>query len=291
MRAQAIIGVLLVALSGGPSLWTSSKQTQRCGTKSGRIVSTVVPSASYGKPVAVNVYLPPCYAADGSSLLPVIYLLHGGSGDEPQWPDLNVRISADALIARGAPPFVVIMPGATYYEGIDYSMFVMKELLPGIESHYRVQTSRSERAIGGLSLGGYWALKIAFLHPDLFDFLGFGFSDKPRLHDYSLFEQADIAQAVAAHFGLKRTFILTHDMGNSVALEILKRGDPVVDKLVMLNGSMLLKYYRSLLSQKLLLHHIFGPVISALRLIHHPVFARQFRSLFATQPSELEIDK
>jgi len=182
------------------------------------------------------------------------------------------------------------MPGATYYEGIDYSMFVMKELLPGIESHYRVQTSRSERAIGGLSLGGYWALKIAFLHPDLFDFLGFGFSDKPRPHDYSLFEQADIAQAVAAHFGLKRTFILTHDMGNSVALEILKRGDPVVDKLVMLNGSMLLKYYRSLLSQKLLLHPIFGPVISALRLIRRPVFARQFRSLFATQPSELEID-
>jgi len=124
----------------------------------------------------------------------------------------------------------------------------------------------------------------------LFDFLGFGFSDKPRPHDYSLFEQADIAQAVAAHFGLKRTFILTHDMGNSVALEILKRGDPVVDKLVMLNGSMLLKYYRSLLSQKLLLHPIFGPVISALRLIRRPVFARQFRSLFATQPSELEID-
>ncbi len=161
MRRHAIIGLVLVALSGGPSLRTSSKQTQRCGTKSGRIVSTVIRSASYGKPVAVNVYLPSCYAADGASLFPVIYLLHGGSADETQWPDLNVRVSADALIGQGNLPFVVIMPGAAYYESIDYSVFVIKELLPSIESQYRVQTVRSDRSIGGLSLGGYWAPKIA----------------------------------------------------------------------------------------------------------------------------------
>src|SRR5260221_54048 len=64
------------------------------------------------------------------------------------------------------------MPGATYEDGIDYGAFVMKELLPGIESQYRVQGFRSGRVIGGLSLGGYWALKIAFLNPDRFAAVG-----------------------------------------------------------------------------------------------------------------------
>ncbi len=124
----------------------------------------------------------------------------------------------------------------------------------------------------------------------LFDFLGYGFSDKPRRHEYSLFEQAEIAQAVAAHFAVKRTFILTHDMGNSVALEILKRGTPGVDKLMMLNGSVLLKHYRPLISQRLLLHPMLGPLISGLRLIRRPVFAHQFSRLFASPPSDQEID-
>ncbi|MHB8628667.1 MAG: alpha/beta hydrolase [Aggregatilineales bacterium] len=172
MNKRVLIGILLIALSEGPWLWTSAKQTQQCETELGRIVPTVVPSGVYGRPVAVNVYLPPCFAADQLSLYPVIYLLHGGAADETQWPDLNVQLSADALIGHGASPFVVIMPGAAYYDGIDYGRFVIKELLPYIESLYRVTTFRSGRAIGGLSLGGYWALKIAFLHSDLFAAVG-----------------------------------------------------------------------------------------------------------------------
>jgi enterochelin esterase-like enzyme len=172
MNKRIIVITLLILLSGSPWLWARAKQPEQCETVSGRIVPTTVSSAIYGKPVAVNVYLPPCYAADQSSLYPVIYLLHGGAADETQWPDLNVQIAADALIRQGTPPFVVIMPGATYYVSLDYGAFVIKELLPGIESQYRVETSRSGRAIGGLSLGGYWALKIAFLHPDQFAAVG-----------------------------------------------------------------------------------------------------------------------
>src|SRR5258708_36491866 len=98
MKTQAIIGLLLIALSGSPWLSVSAKQTQLCGTKSGRIVATAVPSASYGKAVAVNVYLPPCYAVDQSSLYPVIYLLHGGLAYETQWLYLNVTIFAGETI-------------------------------------------------------------------------------------------------------------------------------------------------------------------------------------------------
>jgi enterochelin esterase-like enzyme len=106
-----------------------------------------------------------------------------------------VQVSADALIANGASPFVVIMPGAAYYNPVDYGEFVVKDLLPGIESQYRVSRDRSGRGIGGLSLGGYWALKIAFLHYDLFAAVG-GYSaviDRGDSDDpLSLARQVDI---------------------------------------------------------------------------------------------------
>lgn len=118
------------------------------------------------------------------------------------------------------------------------------------------------------------------------DFLGFGFSDKPRNHPYSLFEQAEMIQALAAHFGVERAFLLTHDMGNSVTLELMRRGSPVLEKVVMLNGSVLLDYYRPLMTQKLLLHPLIGPLMTRLRLIRRPVFARQFARLFAHLPPD-----
>jgi pimeloyl-ACP methyl ester carboxylesterase len=123
-----------------------------------------------------------------------------------------------------------------------------------------------------------------------FDFLGFGFSDKPRPHAYSLFEQADIAEAVAAHYGAQRCTIITHDMGNSVALELLRRGTLTVERIVMLNGSVLLKYYRPLITQRLLLHPLAGPLITRFRLINRRAFARQFSSVFALPPPADEID-
>src|SRR5262245_60528582 len=55
----------------------------------------------------------------------------------------------------------------------------------------------------------------------LFDFLGFGFSDKPHDAAYSLFEQAEIAIGVARAHGIKRAHLWAHDMGTSVATELL----------------------------------------------------------------------
>lgn len=56
----------------------------------------------------------------------------------------------------------------------------------------------------------------------LFDFLGFGLSDKPD-GAYSLFDQADLVEAVARHRSLDRVDLLTHDMGDSVGGEVLAR--------------------------------------------------------------------
>ncbi|NXY49885.1 MEST protein, partial [Ceuthmochares aereus] len=57
------------------------------------------------------------------------------------------------------------------------------------------------------------------------DFVGFGFSDKPRPHRYSIFEQASIVEGLVRHLGLRRQRInlLSHDYGDTVAQELLHR--------------------------------------------------------------------
>jgi enterochelin esterase-like enzyme len=169
---RRLIGCLtaLLALTLPGNTRTPQQTTPPC--TAGQIVQTHVSSTVYETPIAVSLYLPACYTADRSINYPVIYLLHGGNADETQWPDLNVQIDSDALIAGGQPPFLVVMPGGEYREAVDYGAFVLHDLIPAIEATYPTQTTRSGRAIGGLSLGGYWALKIAFQHPDLFVAVG-----------------------------------------------------------------------------------------------------------------------
>ncbi len=55
------------------------------------------------------------------------------------------------------------------------------------------------------------------------DMLGFGFSAKPRGHDYSIFEQADLHEVLLAGLGIQRVHILAHDYGDTVAQELLAR--------------------------------------------------------------------
>lgn len=114
----------------------------------------------------------------------------------------------------------------------------------------------------------------------LFDFLGFGFSSKPRGHAYSLLEQADIAEAAARAAGLGRLHVVAHDMGDSVALELVRREAfrARMRGLVLLNGSVLLEHYRPLLSQRLLRVPLLGAVFA--RLATRRLFVRQISSVF-----------
>ena len=57
----------------------------------------------------------------------------------------------------------------------------------------------------------------------LFDFLGFGASEKPTEHSYAIHEQADLVQALWARYGVKATRLIAHDYGVSVAQELLAR--------------------------------------------------------------------
>lgn len=116
------------------------------------------------------------------------------------------------------------------------------------------------------------------------DFLGFGLSDKPRPHRYSLLEQADLVQEVVAQTTTAPVAMIAHDMGTSVATELLARdieGRLSFDlrSAVLTNGSVILERASLCLSQKVLRGPL-GPVLS--RLTGRAGFVRGFAGLFST---------
>jgi pimeloyl-ACP methyl ester carboxylesterase len=118
----------------------------------------------------------------------------------------------------------------------------------------------------------------------LFDFLGFGASEKPREHDYSLHEQADLVEALWAREGVDTTLLVAHDYAVSVAQELLARraeGKLAVDvrALALLNGGLYPDLHRPQPTQTALLDAEHGPRIG--ELMNEQLFVQGLRPTFA----------
>jgi pimeloyl-ACP methyl ester carboxylesterase len=114
-----------------------------------------------------------------------------------------------------------------------------------------------------------------------FDMLGFGLSDKPVDGDYRIAAQADLAEAVLAHFGVRGCRVLAHDYGDTVAQELLARQIDghcswTLQRLCLLNGGLIPECHRPRLIQRLLASPI-GPLIA--RLTRYPRFAAAMRQI------------
>jgi pimeloyl-ACP methyl ester carboxylesterase len=122
-------------------------------------------------------------------------------------------------------------------------------------------------------------------HPVLApDFLGFGLSEKPRDHDYTLHWQADLVEELFRRHGDRRpVFLLAHDMGTSVATELMARDlegelEMEVRGALLLNGSMVQGAASPTLGQRILRGPL-GPLLS--RLSSERFFRQQFGSIFS----------
>lgn len=170
-----------------------------------RGVSRVVADSFWSQALGIRkqfvVYLPPSYDPNGPRRYPVAYYLHGMWGDEWNW----VRAGAldrtlDSLIAGGTPEMIVVMPDGddSWYttwnnlgnnaacrranppgrtgESVDaycvpwphYDDYIARDLVARVDSVYRTVPSRSARGIAGLSMGGYGAVSLALMYPDVF---------------------------------------------------------------------------------------------------------------------------
>ncbi len=127
------------------------------------------------------------------------------------------------------------------------------------------------------------------------DFLGFGFSDKPKNHHYSIIEQADIIVALLKEKQITRFHLVAHDYAVSVAQELMSRivynENPGYEILsvCLLNGGLIPELHRPVLIQKLLISPL-GPLIG--KLFNKKRFAKSFGQVFAPDkiPSQKEMD-
>ena len=140
----------------------------------------------------MTVYTPAGYEA-GYRNYPVLYLLHGMGGDEEAWVATGrVAEIMDNLIAEGkAEPMIVVMPNGCmrhdaapgysaegfykpYMSGSMDGSFeeYFDDVVEWTDAHYRTYATKERRAIAGLSMGGFHAMQISKLYPDMFDYVG-----------------------------------------------------------------------------------------------------------------------
>lgn len=130
-------------------------------------------SAVLGRAWNLAVYLPDGYDATRAAY-PVLYLLHGHGGNENDWANAgDVVRTADSLIAGGhVPPLLIVMPDGRNSWWIDgperVATAFIEDLIPHVERTWRAAPRREARLIGGLSMGGYGALRFALTHPRAF---------------------------------------------------------------------------------------------------------------------------
>lgn len=151
-------------------------------------------SPGLGMDRRITIYTPPGYESSNQKY-PVLYLLHGAGGDEEAWIALGRTAQIlDNLIHQGkAKPMIVVMPNGNVIQdaapgegsmGFYKPQFMVPKTMDGtyestfmdivkfVESNYRVHADKSNRAIAGLSMGGYHTMHISRFYPNTFDYIG-----------------------------------------------------------------------------------------------------------------------
>ena len=136
-----------------------------------------------GKEERMHIYLPPGYEADVDARYPVLYLNHGGGDDDSKWTSTtrqggHAQFILDNLIAaKKAKPMIVVMPNTSGIassnppkpgEDDACSKEFLKDIIPHVESHYRARPGRENRALAGLSMGGFVVMNTGLSHLDTF---------------------------------------------------------------------------------------------------------------------------
>jgi S-formylglutathione hydrolase FrmB len=142
----------------------------------GRVECNSLPSKFVHRPVPFCVMLPPAFDADKTRHFPILYLLHGLGDNEQFFIHSGEWNLAEDMREKGElQDFLIATPDgrASFYinakDGRErYEDFLVQEFLPFIEKRYRASPGRANRAISGISMGGYGALHLAFRHPQLF---------------------------------------------------------------------------------------------------------------------------
>jgi enterochelin esterase family protein len=150
----------------------------------GAVAAVWYQSKALGVLRRMHIYTPPGYET-GKGKYPVFYLLHGSGDSDDVWStEGRAAIVLDNLIAaKRAKPMIVVMPAGHTPAKVpaiapgptrnrDFENDFVQDIMPYVESHYRVRSDRNSRAIAGLSMGGAQTLNISMGDLDKFAYIG-----------------------------------------------------------------------------------------------------------------------
>lgn len=127
----------------------------------------VLDSPTQGYDYEYALYLPPCYAAETEQSYPVLYLIPGRSSSFEAWFNAGAARVADDMIHAGEiPPLLIVATGDTDNDAD--ATLIHDDLVPYIESAYRIRPERRYHAVAGASLGGVATYRVVFRDPGRF---------------------------------------------------------------------------------------------------------------------------
>jgi len=195
-------------------------------------------------PVNYCVYLPAGYDAGAgkhpAQTYPVLYFLHGlGDNERTLFNSGGWTLLDDLRQQHKIGEFLIVVPegGQTFYinsaDGrVRYNDFFLREFIPLIESKYGIDKNKNHRAITGISMGGYGALRFAFSHPEMFSAVSAQsaavITDSPEQLDTAARSGAPMGKVLAAVFG--NPIAVQHWKSNS-PFELAKRNQAAMREL------------------------------------------------------------
>ena len=192
------------------------------------------------------VYLPSGYDAGASrnppQRYPVLYFLHGlGDNEQTLFNSGGWTLLDDLRNQHKLGDFLIVAPEGRrsfYINSADgsvrYSDFFLQEFMPHIERAYRILPRRAGRAISGISMGGYGALRFAFAHPELFSAVSAQsaalITESPQALNVASQSGAPLAAVLASVFG--RPISVEHWNDNNIFL-LAKKNAVALKKLAL----------------------------------------------------------
>ena len=148
----------------------------------GHVDEIYFPSKSTNSSPRAFVYTPPGYDKETSKRYPVLYLQHGYCENETSWAEQGrANLIMDNLIAEGkAKPFIIVMTygmtneikfgGLRNFDIKPFQTVLVDELIPYIDANFRTLTDQSNRAMAGLSMGGFETKLVTLNKPEVFSY-------------------------------------------------------------------------------------------------------------------------
>lgn len=174
-KHKFFVPILMLIFASSLHFSIYAQQTETSVTKSKGFQELKLDSKLMKREMPYRVILPVGYEVNAAEKFPVVYLLHGLTGHYNNWTDKSKIVE----YAKNYN-YIVVMPegdngwytDSTTVPNDKYESYIIQELIPEIEKKFRAGTNRESRAIAGLSMGGFGAMKFGLKYPDKFRLIG-----------------------------------------------------------------------------------------------------------------------